>query len=65
MSREDQDRYFGEEAQAFRDQHPNFTPWRKLGDALFDELRANGWDLTRKRPLRLPTDGERNDDLIN
>jgi hypothetical protein len=47
MSREDQDQYFGQEAQAFRDEHPDFYPVPQNRDALFEELRANGWDLTR------------------
>lgn len=47
MSGEDQDRYFGQEAQAFREEHPDFYPVPQNRDALFEELRANGWDLTR------------------
>lgn len=47
MSREGQDSYFGQEAQAFRDEHPDFYPVPQNRDALFEELRANGWDLTR------------------
>ena len=47
MNSEDQDKYFGQEAQAFRDEHPDFYPVPQNRDALFDELRANGWDLTR------------------
>lgn len=47
MSSAEQDRYFGGEAQAFRDEHPDFYPVPQNRDALFEELRANGWDLTR------------------
>jgi hypothetical protein len=47
MNRDEQDRYFGQEAQAFREEHPDFYPVPQNRDALFDELRANGWDLTR------------------
>ena len=64
MSSEDQDRYFGEEAQAFRDEHPDFYPVPQNRDALFDELRANGWDLTRNNlAIAYQTLKER-DDLI-
>lgn len=47
MTSEDQDRYFGQEAQAFREENPDFYPVPQNRDALFEELRANGWDLTR------------------
>lgn len=47
MTPEDQDRYFGQEAQAFREENPDFYPVPQNRDALFEELRANGWDLTR------------------
>lgn len=46
-SREDQDAFYGNEAQAFRDEHPEFYPVPQNRDALFEELKANGWDLTR------------------
>jgi hypothetical protein len=46
-SSEEQDRIYGEEAQAFRTEHPDFYPVPQNRDALFDELKANGWDLTR------------------
>jgi hypothetical protein len=47
MSREEQDRLYGVEAQSFRDEHPDFYPVPQNRDALFDEMKANGWDLTR------------------
>jgi hypothetical protein len=47
MTREQQDAYYGQEAQAFRDENPDFYPVPQNRDALFEELRANGWDLTR------------------
>ena len=47
MSAEDSDKYYADEAQAFRDEHPDFYPVPQNRDALFEELRANGWDLTR------------------
>ena len=47
MNGEEQDKYFGREAQAFRDEHPDFYPVPQNRDALFEELMANGWDLTR------------------
>jgi hypothetical protein len=47
MTKEEQDKYYGDEATAFRDEHPDFYPVPQNRDALFEELRANGWDLTR------------------
>ena len=47
MSNEDQDAYFGREAQAFRDENPDFYPVPQNRDQLFEELRANGCDFTR------------------
>jgi hypothetical protein len=47
MSREAQDEYYGSEAIAFRNENPDFYPVPQNRDALFDELKANGWDLTR------------------
>ena len=47
MSNEDQDAYFGREAQAFRDENPDFYPVPQNRDQLFEELRANGYDFTR------------------
>lgn len=47
MSQEDQDKFYGEEAQSFRNEHPDFYPVPQNRDALFEELKANGWDLTR------------------
>lgn len=47
MSSDDQDKFFGDEAQAFRDENPDFYPVPQNRDALFEELKANGWDLTR------------------
>ena len=46
-SREDQDAFFGAEAAGFRQENPDFYPVPQNRDALFEELRANGWDLTR------------------
>lgn len=43
----EQDQFYGDEAQAFRDEHPEFYPVPQNRDALFEELKANGWDLTR------------------
>lgn len=47
MSQEEQDKFYGDEAQAFRNQHPDFYPVPQNRDGLFEELKANGWDLTR------------------
>lgn len=47
MNKEDQDAYYGQEAQAFKDENPDFYPVPQNRDALFEELKANGWDLTR------------------
>lgn len=46
-SREEQDTFYGNEAKAFRDEYPDFYPVPQNRDALFEELKANGWDLTR------------------
>lgn len=47
MSKEERDAYYAAEAKAFRDEHPEFYPVPQNRDALFEELKANGWDLTR------------------
>ena len=47
MNQSEQDKYFGDEALAFREANPDFYPVPQNRDALFEELRANGWDLTR------------------
>jgi hypothetical protein len=46
-SSEEQDEFYAREAQAFRDSSPDFYPVPQNRDALFEELKANGWDLTR------------------
>lgn len=47
MDAKERDAYYATEANAFRDEHPDFYPVPQNRDALFEELRANGWDLTR------------------
>jgi hypothetical protein len=47
MDKTERDAFYAAEAQAFRDEHPDFYPVPQNRDALFDELKANGWDLTR------------------
>jgi hypothetical protein len=47
MSSEEQDRFYGAEAQAFRESNPDYYPVPQNQQALFEELKANGWDLTR------------------
>jgi hypothetical protein len=47
MDQKESDAYYAAEAQAFRAEHPEFYPVPQNRDALFDELKANGWDLTR------------------
>ena len=47
LSNQEQDQYFGREAQAFRDEHPDFYPVPQNRNALFEELIANGYDFTR------------------
>lgn len=47
MDQDQQDEFYAAEAKAFRDEHPEFYPVPQNRDALFAELRANGWDLTR------------------
>ena len=46
-SDEEQDAFYAAEAQAFREANPDFYPVPQNRDALFEELKANGWDLTR------------------
>lgn len=46
-SRAERDAFYAQEAQAFRDEHPEFYPVPQNRDALFEELKANGWELTR------------------
>lgn len=41
------DEFIRAEAQAFRDEVPEYNPTDKNMLALFDELKANGWPLTR------------------
>jgi hypothetical protein len=47
MSKDEQDAYYDREARAFIEQHPEYYPVPQNRDQLFEELRANGWDLTR------------------
>jgi hypothetical protein len=47
MSKEQQDAYYAAEANAFTAEHPDYYPVPQNRDQIFDELRANGWDLTR------------------
>lgn len=47
MDQKERDNYYATEAQGFRDEHPDFYPVPQNRDALFEEMRANGWDLTR------------------
>jgi hypothetical protein len=47
MSQQERDAYYIAESSAFREEHPEFYPVPQNRDALFGELRANGWDLTR------------------
>lgn len=45
--RERSNEYYAAEAEAFRKDHPDYYPVAQNRDAIFDELKANGWDLTR------------------
>jgi len=64
MNADEQDRYYGDEAQAFRDEHPEYYPVPQNRDALMEELKANGWDMTRNNlALALQTLKDR-DELI-
>jgi hypothetical protein len=47
MSQTEQDAFYREEAEAFRRMYPAYYNCDQNKDALFDELKANGWDLTR------------------
>lgn len=46
-SQAERDEFYSQEAMAFRNEHPDFYPVPQNRDALFEELKANGWDLTR------------------
>jgi hypothetical protein len=43
----ERDQFYADESLAFRNEHPDFYPVPQNRDALFDEMKANGWDLTR------------------
>jgi len=47
MDSRERDEYYATEARAFREENPDFYPVPQNRDALFEEIRANGWDLTR------------------
>jgi hypothetical protein len=47
MDSDERDAFYAAEAKAFREDHPEFYPVPQNRDALFEELKANGWDLTR------------------
>ena len=61
-SQQEQDEFYGREANAFRADHPEYYPVPQNQDALFEELKANGWDLTRNNlALAFQTVKERGD----
>ena len=47
MSQQEASDYYAAEARAFVAAHPEYISSDRNRDALFDELKANGWDLTR------------------
>jgi hypothetical protein len=47
MSKAEQDAYYQREAEAFTEVHPDYYPVPQNMNRLFEELSANGWDLTR------------------
>jgi hypothetical protein len=47
MDKDERDAFYAAESIAFRDNNPDFYPVPQNRDALFEELKANGWDLTR------------------
>ena len=47
MSKADQDAYYQREAEAFITATPDYYPVPQNREHLFEELKANGWDLTR------------------
>lgn len=64
-SQQEQDEFYGREAQAFRDNHPEYYPVPQNQEALFEELKANGWDLTRNNlSIALQTLLERGDMIM-
>jgi hypothetical protein len=47
MDQKERDEFYAAEATAFAKAHPDYYPVPQNRDALFDELKANGWELTR------------------
>jgi hypothetical protein len=47
LSKAEQDAYYDREARAFIEQTPEYYPVPQNRDQIFEELKANGWDLTR------------------
>jgi hypothetical protein len=47
LSKDEEADYYATEAKAFITAHPDYISTDRNRDALFDELKANGWDLTR------------------
>ena len=47
LSSAEQDAFYNREATAFVEAHPDYYPVPQNRDQLFEELKANGWDLTR------------------
>jgi hypothetical protein len=47
MDNAERDEYYGNEAKAFRLDHPDYYPVPQNREALFEELKAQGWDFTR------------------
>ena len=45
--RKQSNEYYAAEAEAFRKEFPDYYPVEQNRNAIFDELKANGWDLTR------------------
>lgn len=61
-SQEDQDAFYGREADAFCRENPDYYPVPQNQTALFEEMKANGWDLTRNNlALAFQTLSERGD----
>ena len=46
-SQAEQDAYYERESKAFVAEHPDYYPVPQNRDQIFEELKANGWDLTR------------------
>lgn len=64
QSNEEQDRFFGQEADAFMKEHPEYYPVQQNRDALFGLLIERKWDLTRNNLAMLFQELSEKDEMI-